>query len=106
LVSSLVKEELERLLLAMKHLAESISHAPSLQDVEWTEFSSADITGGATPLRTRSTLELANDVLENPGLWLKTPNPRLGDRQPIDLIETDEEFKVYNLLNAVDQGLF
>jgi len=56
--------------------------------------------------RRRATLELASDVLEYPGQWLRTPNTSLGDRKPIDLIDTDEEEKVYNLLNAVDQGLF
>lgn len=60
----------------------------------------------APPRGARSTLKLADDVLENPGLWLRTANPRLGDRPPIDLIGTEEEFRVYNLLNAVDQGLF
>jgi uncharacterized protein (DUF2384 family) len=54
----------------------------------------------------RSALELADEVLENPGPWLETPNPQLSDRRPIDLVGTDEEAKVYNLLNAVDQGLF
>ncbi len=58
------------------------------------------------PLRDRSTLELANDVLEKPGLWLRTPNPRLGDRKPIDLLDTDEEHRVRDILIAVDQGLF
>ena len=36
--------------------------------------------------RTRSVLELANDILEHPGAWLETPNPQLGDREPISLI--------------------
>ena len=60
----------------------------------------------AFPEPGRTTLELASDVLKEPASWLRTPNPQLGDRAPIDLIGTDEEFKVYNLLNAVDQGLF
>jgi uncharacterized protein (DUF2384 family) len=54
----------------------------------------------------RSALELASKLLQHPGAWLRTPNPNLGDRKPIDLIDTDEESKVFNLLNAVDQGLF
>jgi len=61
---------------------------------------------GSPPERHRSVLELASDVLENPGEWLRTQNSQLGDRKPIDLIGTDEEEKVFNLLNAVDQGLF
>jgi hypothetical protein len=30
----------------------------------------------------------------------------LGNRRPIDLMGTDEEEKVFDLLHAVDQGLF
>ena len=56
--------------------------------------------------RRRSTLELASDVLENPGEWLRTSNTQLGNRRPIDLMGTHEEEKVFNLLHAVDQGLF
>ena len=58
------------------------------------------------PDRRRSTLELASDVLENPGEWLRTSNTQLGGRRPIDLMGTDEEEKVFDLLHAVDQGLF
>ena len=58
------------------------------------------------PDRRRSTLELASDVLENPGEWLRTSNAQLGNRRPIDLMGTDEEEKVFDLLHAVDQGLF
>jgi len=58
------------------------------------------------PDRRRSTLELATDVLENPGEWLRTSNTQLGNRRPIDLMGTDEEEKVFDLLHAVDQGLF
>ena len=58
------------------------------------------------PDRRRSTLELASDVLENPGEWLRTSNTQLGNRRPIDLMGTDEEEKVFDLLHAVDQGLF
>jgi hypothetical protein len=58
------------------------------------------------PERPRSTLELASDLLANPGQWLRTPNPNLGNRKPVDLIDTEEEYKVYDLLSAVDQGLF
>jgi len=58
------------------------------------------------PDRWRSTLELATDVLENPGEWLRTSNTQLGNRRPIDLMGTHEEEKVFDLLHAVDQGLF
>ena len=51
-------------------------------------------------------LSLADALLEHPKLWLETPNSQLGDRKPNDLIGTNEEVKVYNLLNAADWGLF
>ena len=54
----------------------------------------------------RTALELAIELLQHPGAWLRTPNPNLGNRKPIDLIDTDDEFMVFNLLNAVDQGFF
>jgi uncharacterized protein (DUF2384 family) len=65
----------------------------------------ADDKGWPTPRR-RSVLELASELLQHPGAWLRTPNPNLGNRKPIDLIDTDEESKVFNLLNAYDQGMF
>ncbi len=67
---------------------------------------SAELEEHTPPDRRRSTLELASDVLENPGEWLRTSNTQLGNRRPIDLMGTDEEEKVFDLLHAVDQGLF
>jgi uncharacterized protein (DUF2384 family) len=84
---------------------ESALRASPAWSTEPDESPSAHIEGTA-PRRIRSTLELAEDVLENPGAWLRTPNPQLGDRKPIELVGTDEDYKVFNLLNAVDQGLF
>ena len=66
----------------------------------------AELEEHTPPDRRRSTLELASDVLENPGEWLRTSNTQLGNRRPIDLMGTDEEEKVFDLLHAVDQGLF
>jgi hypothetical protein len=54
----------------------------------------------------RSALELAYDVLQHPQEWLRTVNSQFGGRRPIDLIGTEEEVKVYNLLRAADLGLF
>ena len=42
----------------------------------------------------------------DPQLWLDTPNHNFGGRKPGDLVGTDEERKVYNLLRAVDLGMF
>ena len=87
-------------------------HQPPLQfEATQTEASVYERRGSdpqvvMPPERPRSTLELASDLLANPGQWLRTPNPNLGDQKPIDLIDTEEEYKVYDLLSAFDQGLF
>ena len=67
---------------------------------------SREPAGGRRRRVQASTLELASDVLENPGEWLRTSNTQLGNRRPIDLMGTEEEEKVFDLLHAVDQGLF
>lgn len=54
----------------------------------------------------KSALELTSELLQQPGVWLRTPNDNLGDRRPIDLIDTDEEDKVTNLLRAFQSGMF
>ena len=76
------------------------------QDRIALERLSAELEEHTPPDRRRSTLELASDVLENPGEWLRTSNTQLGNRRPIDLMGTEEEEKVFDLLHAVDQGLF
>ncbi len=53
------------------------------------------------------TLErLLGGFFAEPQVWLDTPNPNFGGRKPGDLVGTDEERKVYNLLRAVDLGMF
>ena len=54
----------------------------------------------------KNVLVLIDTVVSNPVVWVGTPCPQLGVRKPIDLIGTDEEAKVVNLLSAVDHGLF
>ena len=60
------------------------------------------------PVRVRSAeLEaLLSTVLQEPGAWLATPSIQFGGRAPGELIGTDEEDKVVDLLHAVDLGLF
>jgi len=50
--------------------------------------------------------ELLFAVVDDPETWLSTPSMQFGGRRPGDLIGTDEEPKLFDLLNAVDQGLF
>lgn len=49
---------------------------------------------------------LLSKILDNPGQWLATPSEQFGGKKPADLIGTDEEHKVIDLLVAVDQGMF
>jgi len=85
-LEELTRSDPQQVRIALERLSELEEHTP--------------------PDRRRSTLELATDVLENPGEWLRTSNTQLGNRRPIDLMGTDEEEKVFDLLHAVDQGLF
>ena len=85
-LEELIRSDPQQVRIALERLSELEEHTP--------------------PDRRRSTLELASDVLENPGEWLRTSNSQLGNRRPIDLMGTEEEEKVFDLLHAVDQGLF
>jgi small subunit ribosomal protein S11 len=49
---------------------------------------------------------LLTAVIDDPETWLRTPSVQFGGRNPVDLIGTEEEVKLFDLLHAVDQGLF
>lgn len=53
----------------------------------------------------RHLIELSGQLLGDPVAWYTAPNPRFGGERPIDLIDTEREVHVYNLLRAADQGL-
>ena len=46
------------------------------------------------------------EILAEPERWLDTPNERLGGEKPRDLIGTDREQHLRDLLRAVKYGLF
>jgi hypothetical protein len=50
--------------------------------------------------------ELLAAVIDNPDIWLSTPSVQFGGRRPGELVGTEEEFKIFDILHAVDQGLF
>ncbi len=50
--------------------------------------------------------KLLIELVEQPDAWLSTPSTHFGGRKPRDLVGTDEERKLIDLLQAVDQGLF
>jgi hypothetical protein len=64
--------------------------------------------GVLTKRRPRSTklTALLNAVLDQPEKWMATPSLQLGGRRPAELVGTNEEVKIFDILNAVDQGLF
>jgi hypothetical protein len=62
--------------------------------------------GQSAELPRRTARELANELLKHPAEWLDSPNPQFGGRRPNDLLDTDEEKKVINLLLCVELGLF
>jgi DNA-binding transcriptional ArsR family regulator len=45
-------------------------------------------------------------VVDDPRLWLNTPNPQFAGRRPIDLIGTEDEPELRNLIRAAQQGAF
>jgi hypothetical protein len=58
------------------------------------------------PIRSPELFELLIAVVDDPKKWLSTPSVQFGGRRPGDLLGTDEEEKILDLLHAVDQGLF
>ena len=66
----------------------------------------APVVPSPTSEGSRTARELANEILQYPEQWLRTPNENLGNRKPIDLIDTTEAEKVSNLLRAVKYGMF
>jgi hypothetical protein len=58
------------------------------------------------PVRSTVLDKLLVEVVDNPDAWLSTPSIHFGGRRPLDLVGTDEEYKLVDLLQAVDQGLF
>ena len=53
-----------------------------------------------------SAREMAFELLQHPEEWLDWPNPQFGGRKPNDLIGTDEEVRVYDILAAYSLGMF
>jgi hypothetical protein len=58
------------------------------------------------PVRSSELDALLMAVVEYPEGWMATPSAQFGGRRPIDLVGTEEEVKIFDILRAVDQGLF
>lgn len=50
--------------------------------------------------------KLLTAVVDNPEIWMSTPSIQFGGRRPGELVGTEEEFKIFDILRAVEQGLF
>ena len=83
-----------------RRFSKSLRHRGSALSGAFTELSSVQPEGEP------STLELVEQVVQYPGPWLRTPNPRFENRPPIDLIGTLEEARVRDILFAVEYGLY
>ena len=46
------------------------------------------------------------DMFADPDYWLDMPNDQLGGRKPRDLIGTEDERHVRNLIRAIKYGMF
>ena len=44
-------------------------------------------------------------IVADPGRWLKTPHDQLGGRKPLDLIGTKDEQQLRNLIRAIQHGM-
>jgi DNA-binding transcriptional ArsR family regulator len=51
-------------------------------------------------------IKKVGSVVDDPEAWLNSPNRRFEDRRPIDLIGTDDEFRVHIIIGALEQGFF
>lgn len=62
------------------------------------------VAAGRTPGAPDLLHEIGEVVLE-PEKWLKTPNDRLGGREPNDLIGTPDERLLRNLVQSIKHGM-
>jgi len=58
------------------------------------------------PIKSAEILVLLQAVVDDPERWMSTSSAQFGGRKPQDLVGTPEESKIFDLLHAVDQGLF
>jgi uncharacterized protein (DUF2384 family) len=45
-------------------------------------------------------------IVDNPGLWLDSPNPLFGGRTPRELLGTPDEKLLEDWIGAVKHGMF
>ena len=58
------------------------------------------------PDRDAPIMQLVHEVVPDPYVWIITPNPHFALKRPVDLIGTDWEVHLRNMLGAAKQGSF
>lgn len=64
-------------------------------------FSACDLFPGEEPDLKK---EVGN-IVADPGRWLETPHDLLGGRKPLDLIDTDEQQLLRDLIRSIKHGM-
>lgn len=59
------------------------------------------------PQELQAVIDLARTVISDDAvsLWLRSPNPNLGDRTPLDVVAAGEHRRVIDLLHALAEGV-
>lgn len=59
-------------------------------------------------LNPQELLKDISDLVDDPDRWVRTPNSQLGGRQPLDLINGDDEQRqlLRDLIEAIRFGMF
>ena len=57
------------------------------------------------PDETTDVTELIQEIVPDADTWQKTPNPALGGARPIDLIKTEKESILRDMLRAAKYGM-
>jgi DNA-binding transcriptional ArsR family regulator len=61
---------------------------------------------GLTPEHQQSILEELQGLVDDPDDWLRTPNAVFENRRPVDLIDTPDEPRLRNRIQAAKMGMF
>ncbi len=62
-------------------------------------------TAATDPDETVDLDKLISEVVPDPDTWKVTPNPVLGGRRPIDLLNSPQEQALRDLVRAAKQGM-
>ena len=104
-ISGFIQELMPLFARADVALAQPRNERPQMVKEKPMQKSSSPVASGTSELAPELGKLLAS-IVDKPEIWMKTPSTQFGGRRPIELVGTDEEFKIFDILHAVDQGLF